>query len=410
MEYKEILGKFLLTKKFENFEFNTGIDFSLSNIKVSKLSTLCSLFFKLYNNYDFIIETLENSKNIIEESLFNVPDYIEKSLLSLDETLARIFSREITNYICFNNSRLSSLERDLRITEQHIAEISSNDDFINDLKDDEAELLKEIEKFSNRQQNLCTYITKLITYITNYKFYFDLYFGIGNNKKFKKKNISLFQSMFNISFYIPKHQFYQAFIEKDKIILSTDMMLSCYTELKEHKQEKILDEEIYDSIYKKTQKLIMNDKFFTLCNYEISSIKDLLCIYFIYFIENKITINKCKNCGKYFIPVNRVDEKYCDNISPQKPGKTCKEYGVKLLYTKSIASDPIKKAHQTVTTFYRVKKTRAKQKNDLALISKIDKILNKYLTDYKKQLKKYEKNALSEDKFIEWIYSQKQEV
>lgn len=410
MQNKEILGNFLLTKKFENFEFNDGIDFSLFDIKVSKLSTPCSLFLKLYNNYDFIIETLENSKTIIKEPFFNVPDYIEKSFLDFDKTLAKIFSREITNYICFNNSHLSKLEKDLKATQDYIAETSDNDDFINELKYDESELLKEIKKFENRKENLSAYITKLIDYITNYKAYFDLYFGISNNKKFKKKDISLFQSMFNITFDIPKHQFYQAFIEKDKILISTDMMISSYKELKENKKEKISDDEIYDAIYKKTQKLIMGNKFFTLCNYEISSIKDLLCIYFIYFIENNITINKCKNCGKYFIPVNRTDEKYCDNISPQKPGKTCKEYGVKLLYTKSIASDPIKKAHQSITTYYRVKKTRAKKKDDTAFINKIDKILNKYLSDYKKQLKKYEKNTLSESDFIEWIYSQKQEI
>lgn len=36
-------------------------------------------------------------------------------------------------------------------------------------------------------------------------------------------------------------------------------------------------------------------------------------------------IKKCKNCGKFFIPDNRVDELYCNNI--YENNKTCKEVG-----------------------------------------------------------------------------------
>ena len=41
-------------------------------------------------------------------------------------------------------------------------------------------------------------------------------------------------------------------------------------------------------------------------------------------IEN-IAIKKCKNCGKFFVPDNRVDELYCNNI--YENNKTCKEVG-----------------------------------------------------------------------------------
>ena len=36
-------------------------------------------------------------------------------------------------------------------------------------------------------------------------------------------------------------------------------------------------------------------------------------------------IKKCKNCGKFFVPDNRVDELYCSNI--YENDKTCKEVG-----------------------------------------------------------------------------------
>ena len=36
-------------------------------------------------------------------------------------------------------------------------------------------------------------------------------------------------------------------------------------------------------------------------------------------------INKCNNCGKFFVPDNRVDELFCSNI--YENDKTCKEVG-----------------------------------------------------------------------------------
>lgn len=53
------------------------------------------------------------------------------------------------------------------------------------------------------------------------------------------------------------------------------------------------------------------------------SIEDIFNIYTKLFIENKIRLNKCKNCGKYFIPLHKSNETLCNNI--YKNGKTCKE-------------------------------------------------------------------------------------
>lgn len=42
-------------------------------------------------------------------------------------------------------------------------------------------------------------------------------------------------------------------------------------------------------------------------------------------LEQRLTIKKCENCGKYFIP-KRSNILYCDGISPQDNSKTCKKY------------------------------------------------------------------------------------
>ena len=142
--------------------------------------------------------------------------------------------------------------------------------------------------------------------------------------------------------------------------------------------------------------------------YIITDFIDLLNVNIDIFFTKKMHINKCKNCGKYFIPSNRSDEKYCDNPSPQKPKKTCKQYGAKKSYLDSIASIPIKEEHNRTSQYFRVRICRAKKKNDISTISTFGTKLDKYLTNYQKQLKKYEKHKISEEEFVNWIISQKE--
>lgn len=49
-----------------------------------------------------------------------------------------------------------------------------------------------------------------------------------------------------------------------------------------------------------------------------------------------VSIKLCKNCGRYFMPINRQAEVYCD--LPQLDGskKTCRELGARLTYSKNI--------------------------------------------------------------------------
>ena len=62
--------------------------------------------------------------------------------------------------------------------------------------------------------------------------------------------------------------------------------------------------------------------------------------YYIEFISDKRhVIKQCKNCGRYFIPENLRDIKYCNNIF--KDNKTCKELGKQISYKKSLKSDKL---------------------------------------------------------------------
>ena len=212
-----------------------------------------------------------------------------------------------------------------------------------------------------------------------------------------------------LDFDIPKHKMSQFFIENNQITLAINMLLSCYKNLKEKtKKEHLSDDEVYSELFEMNKNLLKGNEIFTLRNYEISSLKDLFCVFFNYLLENNITINKCKNCGKYFIPANRTDEKYCENISPQNSNKTCKEIGSKLSFAYKRDSEPISREHNKTKVALSMRISRAKKKNDFEEINKVSKHLEKYLSNYQKKLNNYNKHKISEEELINWIISQKE--
>lgn len=69
-------------------------------------------------------------------------------------------------------------------------------------------------------------------------------------------------------------------------------------------------------------------------------------------IRDNVKIRKCKNCGKYFIPVNRSDEMYC--CRTQENGKTCRE----LDYTSKISGDDLLLIYRTAYKTHNARKQR----------------------------------------------------
>ncbi len=103
------------------------------------------------------------------------------------------------------------------------------------------------------------------------------------------------------------------------------------------------------------------------------------------YSNSKLTLSKCENCGKYFFPRKRSDEKYCDRVT--KNGKTCKQIG----YSESkLKTDSIKSLYRKI---YKTQNAR-KQRNKENIID-IDK---KFLTWHnyaKKQLELCKNSKIS---------------
>lgn len=136
--------------------------------------------------------------------------------------------------------------------------------------------------------------------------------------------------------------------------------------------------------------------------YEISDIQDLITLSIIECIDKKINLRICECCHNFFIPSNRSDEKYCNNVFIN--GMTCKEYAPKNKYRKSINNEELKKVHYNLSQSYRMKINRAKTlKEKNRLIKKFEE----YKYKYKEQKEKYKIRELTKEEFIEWIKSQK---
>ncbi len=163
-----------------------------------------------------------------------------------------------------------------------------------------------------------------------------------------------------------------------------------------------------DTLYLLNEQLENGANIKRLTMYEIFHFVELFRVYVILILDKKICIKKCKNCHKYFLTVNRTDEIYCQNISPQNINKTCQEYGRNKAKETHIKSNTIKYEHiRTRQCLYmRVRRTIEKGIDNKS-IKALEKCLANYKKEYTRKSKLYNVGRLSESKFVEWIIAQK---
>lgn len=83
--------------------------------------------------------------------------------------------------------------------------------------------------------------------------------------------------------------------------------------------------------------------------YHISDILSMLSLELYQVQFNRVVISRCRNCGRFFIPAVRADEKYCDRLFEN--GRTCKDVGY-LRHT-----DVFQKSYRTA---YKAQKARCR--------------------------------------------------
>lgn len=432
-----------LSKNYEYFNYCQEFNINKNGLKKSKTHKPGNTFLLIFNNLESILKVLEKGIAHSDKQITSVTNFINSELSAIDPFIAFLISTEIQDYyhslvkqreannneIAIINNTLKELEQlkdnpDLynnyfenKITEQeyYIDSIAGNSfneleteheinvlqDLVNCLqsstsgeiyiKNEIKELSKEKIKLTKNHltidsihESIRNYIENLQNLLLQYQNYFDLYFGIIGKNILKKKDICYFQPIFNFEMKIPAHSIY-ACTENNQSIYPIFSKLSI------------------DKIINVVDILKENNKIFYLNKYEINSLTDILGVYFYFFIQEKIWIKRCVNCGKYFIPSIRCDSKYCSNIIPGRPDKTCKDIGAELFHLKNIASDPIKAEHKKTKAKLYKRTKRASNEKDL---NKETKIYNTYLETYEKLQKKYKKGSISQNEFLEWIKNQ----
>ena len=148
--------------------------------------------------------------------------------------------------------------------------------------------------------------------------------------------------------------------------------------------------------------------FYTMLDFDIIPIYSFDGVYsFLVFelsniIEHNVIIKKCENCGRFFIPKNRRDEKYCSNTSPQDEKLTCKQYGSKKLWYEKVKNNETKRLARSI---YSAKQMLVSRNPD------IEKYKENF-EQYKNQLKQWKsdvKNGVkSETDYLEWLKAVKE--
>ena len=124
-------------------------------------------------------------------------------------------------------------------------------------------------------------------------------------------------------------------------------------------------------------------------NDDLCSLPDY-CMYLV--LKNKIAVNKCQNCGKFFVPSSRSDEIYCDNIF--KDGKTCKQIG----YERKVNKDEYKKAYRTAYKTKNAAKNRKLKKSPTA-----EDDFKEWVSEAKKKLEKAKAGEITLEEFKRWL-------
>lgn len=104
-----------------------------------------------------------------------------------------------------------------------------------------------------------------------------------------------------------------------------------------------------------------------------------------------IQFNKCKNCGKYFVPTTKSNEIYCTRVF--RNGKTCRDIG----YEISIQSDEITKLYRNAYKTQNAKKQRNKN------VANIDKLFSNWASQAKEMYKLCKDNKIKLDELSKWL-------
>lgn len=120
-------------------------------------------------------------------------------------------------------------------------------------------------------------------------------------------------------------------------------------------------------------------------------------------IKNGKSVKKCKNCGMYFLPTSRSDEKYCDNPSPQDNNMSCKQYGTRRLWYEKQRDNELASLAKNIAS---AKAMLAKRNPDIPAYAISYEYFKKRRLIWQKAVKQ---NERSEDEYRNWLLQMREQ-
>lgn len=142
-----------------------------------------------------------------------------------------------------------------------------------------------------------------------------------------------------------------------------------------------------------------NEDYFNTYVFEANDIIQTFIIELYEMTEIESTaIKKCKNCGKFFVPDNRVDELYCSNI--YENNKTCKEVGPFRTKQKLMQENDDLRIYRNVYQKLLLR-TRRNPNNE-----QYENDFNEFKQKNAKFKEKIEKGKMTQKEYMDWLEKQ----
>lgn len=94
-------------------------------------------------------------------------------------------------------------------------------------------------------------------------------------------------------------------------------------------------------------------------------------------------VKVCTNCGRYFIPSNKINAIYCSASSPQDLSRSCSEVGPQVRRTEKRNCDPLEREYHNARSRWNMAAKRARDKGEAKLLAYCQQQLIKEKERYK---------------------------
>lgn len=365
------------------------------DIDINKFNSFGYFFVNLLNKKNDIIAFLDKLSSKIESSslIYENWNFISIELLGSESNIDNDF---IPFYLHIIGEIIKKYKSNEESFGKDLDKINNEEAYLKKILTSEEELKEEWKKISNfnRYPSLDSYRE----YINNYsvlgfdikknftKILFEKYSPNQCKKdllaKIKKDQNKILECIDRLNFYLDKKQI--NYYSWEMVVPKCRKQL-CFKGKKSYYR--------YSSINRGKKKNSKDDiknigEPIVLNVYEINSINELLDLYVGFFVDKKIDIRKCCNCGKYFI--SEYGTKYCNNLF-RDTNKTCIEIGPKFKYS----NKEMAKKYNTLVNRYRSKILHSNNPKK--------REFEKELERFKEEYSKLKKSKTKESDIEKWL-------